>query len=74
MSASEAGEKCVRPVSEISMAESGHDWQCITRFDAALFRRKQSQWHVSGLADERLHGDDTSVPVLAKGKTDTGRI
>src|SRR5471030_1093826 len=23
---------------------------------------------------ERLHGDDTRVPVLAKGKTDTGRI
>jgi hypothetical protein len=21
-----------------------------------------------------LHGDDTTVPVLAKGKTDTGRI
>jgi transposase len=26
------------------------------------------------LAGERLHGDDTTVPVLAKGKTDTGRI
>ncbi len=26
------------------------------------------------LAAERLHGDDTPVPVLAKGKTDTGRI
>lgn len=25
-------------------------------------------------AAERLHGDDTTVPVLAKGKTDTGRI
>jgi transposase len=24
-------------------------------------------------ASERLHGDDTTVPVLAKGKTDTGR-
>jgi transposase len=24
-------------------------------------------------ATERLHGDDTTVPVLAKGKTDTGR-
>ena len=23
---------------------------------------------------ERPHGDDTTVPVLAKGKTDTGRI
>ncbi|WP_421405446.1 IS66 family transposase [Agrobacterium fabrum] len=26
------------------------------------------------LAAERLHGDDTTVPILDKGKTDTGRI
>jgi transposase len=26
------------------------------------------------LAAERLHGDDTTVPVLAKGKTNTGRL
>jgi transposase len=26
------------------------------------------------LAAERLHGDDTTVPVMAKGKTDTGRL
>jgi transposase len=26
------------------------------------------------LAAERLHGDDTTIPVQAKGKTDTGRI
>jgi transposase len=26
------------------------------------------------LAAERLHGDDTTVPVLAKGKTRTGRL
>lgn len=26
------------------------------------------------LAAERLHGDDTTVPILAKGKTNTGRI
>ncbi len=26
------------------------------------------------LAAERLHGDDTTVPILAKGKNDTGRI
>src|SRR6201990_1466089 len=37
---------------------------------APLSRRLES--HV--LAAERLHGDDTRVPVLAKGKTDTGRI
>jgi len=26
------------------------------------------------LAAERVHGDDTTVPILARGKTDTGRI
>jgi transposase len=36
---------------------------------APLIRRLEA--HV--LAAERLHGDDTTVPVLAKGKTDTGR-
>ena len=35
-----------------------------------LFKRLEA--HV--LSAERLHGDDTTVPVLAKGKTDTGRI
>lgn len=35
-----------------------------------LFRRLEAQV----LSAERLHGDDTTVPVLAKGKTDTGRI
>ena len=35
-----------------------------------LFQRLEA--HV--LSAERLHGDDTTVPVLAKGKTDTGRI
>ena len=34
-----------------------------------LLRRVEA--HV--FAAERLHGDDTTVPVLAKGKTDTGR-
>ena len=31
---------------------------------------KRIEAHV--FAAERLHGDDTTVPVLAKGKTDTG--
>src|SRR6201747_779295 len=35
-----------------------------------LFHRLEA--HV--LSAERLHGDDTTVPVLAKGKTSTGRI
>jgi transposase len=33
--------------------------------------RRLIETHV--MAAERLHGDDTTVPVLAKGKTDTGR-
>jgi hypothetical protein len=33
---------------------------------------KRLEAHV--LSAERLHGDDTKVPVLAKGKTNTGRI
>ena len=35
-----------------------------------LFQRIET--HV--FAAERLHGDDTTVPVLARGKTDTGRV
>lgn len=35
-----------------------------------LFKRLEA--HV--LSASRLHGDDTTVPVLAKGKTDTGRL
>jgi transposase len=35
-----------------------------------LFRRLEAYT----FSAERLHGDDTTVPVLAKGKTDTGRI
>jgi transposase len=34
--------------------------------------RRLVEAHV--MAAERLHGDDTTVPVLAKGKTDTGRF
>jgi len=34
--------------------------------------RRMIEAHV--MAAERLHGDDTTVPVLTKGKTDTGRL
>ena len=37
-----------------------------------LHRSARLEAHV--LSAERLHGDDTTVPVLAKGKTETGRI
>jgi transposase len=39
--------------------------------DALAPLRRLIEAHV--MAAERLHGDDTTVPVLAKGKTDTGR-
>jgi transposase len=39
---------------------------------AAMPLYRQIEAHV--LAAERLHGDDTTVPILAKGKTVTGRI
>ena len=43
-------------------APAARRWcRCFERIEAHVF------------AAERLHGDDTTVPVLAKGKTDTGR-
>jgi hypothetical protein len=30
--------------------------------------------HLHVLAADRLHGDDTTVPILAKGQTETGRV
>ncbi|MCF1469858.1 IS66 family transposase [Agrobacterium vitis] len=41
---------------------------------AALLKPLHSLIEAHVLAAERLHGDDTIVPILAKGKTDTGRI
>lgn len=45
---------------------------------AERYAREGVELGLSTLADqlggERLHGDDTPVPVLAKGKTDTGRL
>lgn len=41
---------------------------------AAALRPVHSLIEGHVLAAERLHGDDTTVPILAKGKTDTGRI
>src|SRR3954452_23418022 len=58
LSASEAWNKYVRAMSEISMAASGHDWQCIVRFNVTLLRRKQSQRHVN----EPWHVERRSPP------------
>ena len=41
---------------------------------AAALKPIHSLIEAQVLAAERLHGDDTTVPILARGKTDTGRI
>jgi hypothetical protein len=41
---------------------------------AALLKPLLTLIETHVMAAKRLHGDDTSVPVLAKGKTDIGRI
>lgn len=41
---------------------------------AAALKPIHSLMEAHVLAAERLHGDDTTVPILAKGKTDMGRI
>ena len=41
---------------------------------AAALKPVHSLIEAHVLSAERLHGDDTTVPILAKGKTDTGRI
>lgn len=41
---------------------------------AAVLKPLHSLIEAHVLSAERLHGDDTTVPILAKGKTDTGRI
>src|SRR5260370_25364562 len=41
---------------------------------AATLRPLYELIKVHVFAAERIHGDDTTVPVLAKGKTRTGRI
>jgi len=54
------------PISLSTMADAVGS--CCATLDPLL---KLVEAHV--MAAERLHGDDTIVPVLAKGKTDTGR-
>ena len=50
--------------------DAGRSCRRLRRGSGAAARADRA--HV--LAAERLHGDDTTVPILAKGKTDTGRI
>ena len=41
---------------------------------AALLRLLHDLIRAHVFAGERVHGDDTTVPVLAKGQTDKGRL
>jgi transposase len=41
---------------------------------AAALRPLHALIEAHVLSAERLHGDDTTVPILAKGKTETGRV
>jgi transposase len=62
-------ERYVREGVPISLSTLADQVGACTVALMPLFKRIEA--HV--LAAERLHGDDTTVPVLAKGKTDTGR-
>jgi transposase len=60
-------------------AQEGVDLSLSTLADqvgtcAAVLKPLQALIETHVLAAERLHGDDTPVPVLAKGRTDTGRV
>ncbi len=48
-------------------------WPIRSALDARRWSRCSSASRRHVFAAERLHGDDTTVPVLAKGKTHTGR-
>ncbi len=62
-------ERYAREGVELSLSTLADQVGACTAVLMPLFKRLEA--HV--LAAERLHGDDTTVPVLAKGKTDTGR-
>jgi transposase len=60
-------------------AREGIDFSVSTLADqvggcAALLRPFYERIRAHVFAGERVHGDDTAVPVLAKGKTTTGRV
>lgn len=63
-------ERCAREGVPLSLSTLADQVGAATFALMPLYRRLEA--HV--LAAERLHGDDTTVPVLAKGKTDTGRL
>ena len=63
-------ERYAREGVELSLSTLADQVGACTAVLAPLHSRIAA--HV--LAAERLHGDDTPVPVLAKGRTDTGRL
>ena len=63
-------ERYARECVPISLSTLADQVGGCTAALAPLLKRLEA--HV--LSAERLHGDDTTVPVLAKGKTDKGRI
>ena len=82
-----AGDDPVREVRSASAAEPAERALRLRRVDlslstladqvgacAAALRPLHALIEAHVLAAERLHGDDTTVPILAKGKTATGRI
>ena len=62
-------ERCAREGVPLSLSTLADQVGACCAVLTPLLRRVEA--HV--FAAERLHGDDTTVPVLAKGKTDTGR-
>ena len=63
-------ERYAREGLELSVSTLADQVGACTTILQPLYRLIEA--HV--LAAERLHGDDTTVPILAKGKTVTGRI
>src|SRR3954465_888041 len=63
-------ERCAREGVPLSLSTLADQVGACVAALAPLLRRVEG--HV--FAAERLHGDDTTVPVLAKGKTITGRL
>ena len=51
-----------------------HDWPTRSARSATRSTRSARLVEAHVMAAERLHGDDTTVPVLAQGKTVTGRL
>lgn len=63
-------ERYAREGVDLSLSTLADQVGACTFALAPLAQRLEAQV----FAAERLHGDDTTVPVLAKGKTDTGRL